>query len=260
MSVEETYQKFLAIPSDIQNHLPILRAYAENSESIVELGFRGGVSTSALVAGKPKRLMIVDWDKEPYRINRERLDEIIQSGEEQGMTVTFTSADSLSVDIPLCDMMFLDTFHTYEHLYLELIKHTPKVSKYLLIHDTDEPICPGMFCAIEDFLMSNSYWRLADRYTDRPGLTVLERIVPCFDPSIESLNLRRNSELLYGLTSEVEHQKQLYYKTISEAGSVDNDWLDYVRDQIIRFQDKKRWPIANFVKPSATDLMLQFDK
>ncbi len=64
------YQEYISQPSDIQQHLPVLKFYAEKSESIIELGFRGGVSTSALMAGKPKRLTIVDWDKPPFKIDR----------------------------------------------------------------------------------------------------------------------------------------------------------------------------------------------
>jgi hypothetical protein len=50
------------------------------------------------------------------------------------------------------------------------------VKRYILIHDTEEPTCPGMFPAVEDYLLDNPQWELERREKTRPGLTVLKRI------------------------------------------------------------------------------------
>jgi hypothetical protein len=245
---ELTYQKFLGIPSDIQNHLSTLKTFADKSPRIVELGFRGGVSTSALMAAKPKRLTIIDWDKPPFEIDRNRLRDIIMDGMEQDTFVEFHPQDSLDAWLPESEMLFLDTFHTYEHLFLELMRHSENITNYILIHDTDEPMCPGMFCAVEDFLMDNHQWSILKRITDRPGLTILERIA-------DYHTFEYSQAFKLTLLHEVNEQKKMFYESIGEGGSSSNDWKQYMRDMGVRFRDSKRWPLSNAKQKGATDLM-----
>ena len=50
-TIASSYAALCARPSDINEHLPTLRAYAERVDSVVEMGVRGVVSTWALLAG-----------------------------------------------------------------------------------------------------------------------------------------------------------------------------------------------------------------
>lgn len=239
--VELMYEEALAIDSDVREHLPILRSFAERSQTIVELGFRLGISASALMAGEPRKLTIVDWNLFPYEVHQERLDQFRMVGLEQDTEVEFWESDSLSVRLPNTDMMFLDTFHTYEHLFLELIRHADSIKKYIFIHDTDDPTCPGMFNAIEDFLMDNKQWRMELRLRKRPGLVLLERLDnrPTFNYGMA---------FFATLHDEVKRQKEIYYQHIHPA------WPDYLKIQTKRFANYNRWPLSN-QSMSATELM-----
>ncbi len=56
-AVEENYNVLVKIPSDINEHLPVLKKYAEQCDHVTEMGVRYIVSTFALVLAKPKKLM-----------------------------------------------------------------------------------------------------------------------------------------------------------------------------------------------------------
>lgn len=102
--IEEKYKQMCATPSDIYFNLPILKKYAEQSESIVELGVRKIVSTWALLAGKPKQMLSVDiTHPKDYGAN---IHEVFQATEEEGIAYTFQLGNSLELTLPLCDMLF----------------------------------------------------------------------------------------------------------------------------------------------------------
>lgn len=63
--IEEKYQQHCNTPSDINEHLPTLRRYAEQCETVCELGVRGVVSTWAFLAAKCKKVIGVDIDWHP---------------------------------------------------------------------------------------------------------------------------------------------------------------------------------------------------
>lgn len=55
MTLEQKYTELCVNPSDINEHLPTLKKYAEECDHITEMGVRGIVSTYALLMGKPKK-------------------------------------------------------------------------------------------------------------------------------------------------------------------------------------------------------------
>ena len=48
------------ITSDINEHLPVLREYGDKVDHITEMGVRGIVSTYALLASRPKKMISYD--------------------------------------------------------------------------------------------------------------------------------------------------------------------------------------------------------
>ncbi len=58
--LENKFNQLCLSPSDINEHLPTIKKYAEECETIVELGVRIPISTFALMMGKPKKLTSVD--------------------------------------------------------------------------------------------------------------------------------------------------------------------------------------------------------
>ena len=85
---------------------------------VTELGTRTAVSTTALLYGKPEKL--VCYDKFLYpQVNKLRT----MAGPTH---LEFHQADVLQTDIEETDLLFIDTWHVYEQLREELRRHAGK--------------------------------------------------------------------------------------------------------------------------------------
>lgn len=245
-NIQKRYQ-FNLIQKGDQPHLPILKKYGEECESIIEVGFRGGVSASAFLASNPKSFITIDWDRPPFEVDRLALNAMQNQCNEAGIYFQFVREDILKVDVPECDLLFLDGFHTYEHVLLELHKHQHVVNKFILLHDTDEPSCPGMFPAVEDFLLDHQQWILEARHRNRPGLTVLKR-----NENVSRYFVNYPRVLLQILEHAVNRQKEMYYSQSDEIKP--SNWDRYIFEEQIRYSDPVRWPLTN-KKIGATEMM-----
>lgn len=54
------YSRMCQIQSDINEHLPVLKRYAEECRTVTEMGVRFACSTWAFIEGKPKSLTCID--------------------------------------------------------------------------------------------------------------------------------------------------------------------------------------------------------
>lgn len=116
---------------DIFEHLPTLYNYAKQCEHITELGTREGISSWAFLKAHPK--VFVTYDLIP----REQVQYVIGLGKRVGIDCKFIQDDTRDVTIEPTDLLFIDTLHAGPHLYTELISHADKVSKFIIIHDTE---------------------------------------------------------------------------------------------------------------------------
>jgi len=176
--LQETYETLCVRPSDINEHLPTLKKYADECEHITEMGVRWVVSTYALLMGKPKKLISYDING----IQWESIAEMVKNDTK----FEFKVANTLDLEIEETDLLFIDTLHNYNQLKGELEIHSNKARKYIIFHDTtsfewigesyngkvDEI---GLWPAIEEFLESNPNWELHERYTNNNGLTILKK-------------------------------------------------------------------------------------
>lgn len=174
MTIEEKYQQLCNTPSDINENLSVLKKYAEQSESIVELGVRAIVSTWALLAGKPKLLISVDIEHPEFYGGS--IWEVMDAADEQETTFTFIKESSLVITLPEHDFLFIDTLHNYEQLSQELDRHQGQVKKFIAMHDTAIPELPEMKQAVDDFVAKNPQWQIVEHKTNCNGMTVLGRI------------------------------------------------------------------------------------
>lgn len=127
------YRRACARPSDINEHLPTL--YAEvldhDAQVVIELGTRGGNSTVAFLAALEAtggHLWSVDISPTPLQVDTDRW--------------TFIQGDDLQVahrTPEVCDVVFIDTSHAYDHTLAELSLYAPKVRPggVVLLHDTN---------------------------------------------------------------------------------------------------------------------------
>jgi len=171
--------------TDMWEHFTSLRDYAQECSSVVEMGVRGGCSAYALAAGleaspyKGKWMLYLDINA----CQNPKLEELCKLSE---ISIEFKQADSRHVDIPTCDLLFIDTLHTYGQLKVELELHHSKAKRYIIMHDTDAPWgfknevddgSPdrGLWPAIEEFEKEHPEWQVHERFRNCHGLTILLR-------------------------------------------------------------------------------------
>lgn len=193
--LQQAYEDTCNKETDIKGHLETLSNLSEECHLVVEIGVRNVVSTFALLQGLRKNkgtLISIDIsDPDPYRFQLAR-----EAAIEAGLGFQFVKGSDFEVSIPPCDMMFIDSLHTYQQLITELRVFQGRVGKYMVMHDTSPPWghanepydgnyreCPGadrtkqgLWTAVEDFLAECPHWKLKARYEYYHGLTVLEKV------------------------------------------------------------------------------------
>jgi hypothetical protein len=180
IEIEAHYEDLCTHPSDIHEHLPLLRELARRSEHVTEIGMRSGISTTALLAGQPKTL--VSWDLNPRAIVSQRtLDLLTLAGETRFQPRV---GDSLEIEIEATDFLFIDSLHTGQQLKAELARHGNKVRKWIAFHDTEtfglrgeDGIEPGLRAAIKGFQQDRfPLWSVKHDWQNNNGLVVLEHV------------------------------------------------------------------------------------
>lgn len=184
-NLERIYNEKVSVYSDIQEHLPTLKRYAEQCDHVTEMGVRWAVSTYALLMGHPKKMISIDiMPLEHFGVDSKKIYEIAK---EENIDYQFIVGDTRAIEIEPTDLLFIDTLHHYDQLKTELRLHADKASKYIIFHDTttfgqfgemlgyDGPLksLKGLWPAIEEFLSANPQWKLLERYTNNNGLTIL---------------------------------------------------------------------------------------
>lgn len=207
--IENKYRHLVRETSDINQHLPTLRKYAAECDSVFETGVRGCISSWALLDGlvhnnnntgsnHKKTLFVNDIDECDIR------DLLFFTKDLQNIDVKYEWKNNLELDFPkgeTYDLTFIDTWHIYGQLKRELAKFAPLTNKYIIMHDTtvDEwlgetircgfdaheqsrlsgfplhEIYKGLWPAVDEFLVDHPEWVLHERYTNNNGLTILRR-------------------------------------------------------------------------------------
>jgi len=136
---------------------------------------RFGVDEAELLAGRPGRLLSVDARESLAAKN------LAPAAAAAGVEFTPLVGDPLEVGIPECDLLFIDTKHTADHLWAELTRHAGQVRKRIAFHDTEifgetgEDGSPGLLPAIRRFLRENPEWTTIRHDRNNHGLTVISR-------------------------------------------------------------------------------------
>lgn len=178
MTVQDIYEQKCNENSDICQHLPVLKEYAEQCDFIVELGVRSIVSTWAFLAACPNVLLSVDIFHPSYYQDYDKngcnLNLVYELAQIQDTNFEFIQHDSTTINLPVCDLMFFDTLHIYEQLSAELNAHGNNVRKYLIFHDT-ETYKDELMPAITEFVRKNTDWVLDRELKNNNGLLILKR-------------------------------------------------------------------------------------
>jgi hypothetical protein len=130
----ESYERYLGQETDIRDHLP--RLFEEARGTVLELGVRGGVSTSALLAGVEQR------GGEVWSVDVDPSCSTTYAAHPLWHFVCSDSRDPGPLAVAglpsTIDVLFVDTLHNYEHVRDELAVWGPRVSRdgIVLVHDT----------------------------------------------------------------------------------------------------------------------------
>jgi hypothetical protein len=191
-NIEKLIDNISNTASDINEHIPTIIKYGKECETITEMGVRGIVSTWGWLASFPKSLKCYDL-YHPSKWNGD-IQSVYDTANAYGIQFIFEEKDVLKIEIENTDLLFIDTWHTYDQLKKELELHSNKVKKYICFHDTtsyefiDESINhtnswgkpssgKGIWTAIEEFLEKNkNQWVLKERFKNNNGFTIIERI------------------------------------------------------------------------------------
>lgn len=198
MTIEAMYEAACARPSDINEHLPLLRKIAEECEHVTEMGTRWATgSTIAFLAAQPREF--ITWDFDPYAIVSQQIANLMAV---RGKTFFQPRCGStLTCIIEPTDLLFIDTLHTQKQLTAELERHAdPRaqtVRKYLAFHDTstfgmvgEDGSEPGLIMAVRHFQKNHAFplWTLYADHQNNNGLIVLKHV--CADGHGEMLGVR----------------------------------------------------------------------
>jgi len=168
MNLTELYLHNYQRQHDINQHLPFLAGMALD-KAVVELGFRTGRSTSAFLMGGAKSVTVFDTHPcaDAVKVFRELV----------GTRFEFRQANVLEVEIPPCDILFIDSYHSGEQLLQELQLHTKWCGR-IVLHDTEtfghvgEDNTKGLQWAVREFIEKRS-WKVRVHFPYNNGLTVL---------------------------------------------------------------------------------------
>ena len=157
--------------TDIIEHLPTLKELSKECNHITEMGVRHGVSTIPFIEGLPKGSILVSIDiVDPPIPNLRALENMADN---KGINFFFVLGDTTKITIDETDMLFIDTLHEGWCLTKELIRHSDKAKKYIVLHDTMS--CRSeLWPVIEKFI--GVKWKIEKEYQNNNGMTILERI------------------------------------------------------------------------------------
>jgi hypothetical protein len=192
-NLEQKVNELYHTPSDINEHFPAIIEYGSKCETITEMGVRWVVSTWAWLACAPKKLRCYDlYDPSHWGAS---IQDIKDTAEAYNLDFKFEVADVLKLEIEETDLLFIDTWHDYQQLKSELYRHSEKVRKYIILHDTlsfgftneriyetydderlETNLPTGLNVAIDEFLFSNKKWYIHERFAHNNGLTILKRL------------------------------------------------------------------------------------
>jgi hypothetical protein len=141
---------------------------ARGCETILELGVFTGLTTTAFLLAKPKRLVSVDITDQYFQIR----EDIETAARNFGVEFEFRVADDLVMEPVPCDLLFIDTTHTFEQTMAELNRFGPHTRRKIVLHDA---VMAGVFQAAFQWLWENKQFHVVHHDSRGSGAMVVER-------------------------------------------------------------------------------------
>lgn len=176
LSLEQIWKQHQRQKKDMAGHMTYLTGLAEQCSTVVEFGVRWGQSTACFLMGGAD---VVSYDLHSWKKTQHMFNTAMEG---KPNTWTFIKGDSRYIDIPNCDILFIDTAHNGDVIFRELCLHHKKVKAngIIVMHDTefckeDGKHGAGMGAGIQQFLNEHPRWSIKAHFKHSFGLTVLER-------------------------------------------------------------------------------------
>jgi cephalosporin hydroxylase len=154
----------------INEHLPTLRKIGYGN--VVEFGCEFGNSTVAFILSNAKSVLSVDI----------KITNNIKFISTLSDKHKYKEISSLEINMPKCDVLFIDTDHCYQQLHDELYRNHKEVRGKIIMHDTElfklkSPYDgrEGLQRAIDEFLNDFPEWKVEKVYKNNNGLTILTK-------------------------------------------------------------------------------------
>ncbi len=153
LPTQQDYLRHRSTHSDISHHLETLAGLSRGF--VVELGTRGGVSTTALLNGVERfggHVVSIDTAdcSATHRGNRHWT--FLQADSRDVRARNAIKSIMLAMNYQRPTMVFIDTIHTYEHVMEELNLWSALDPDFIVIHDTES--FPGVKAAVEEWLVT----------------------------------------------------------------------------------------------------------
>lgn len=181
LRIDDRLSKLIATESDINQHLQYLFETSKAYRHVTEFGVRYGASTTALLAGQMWNAANDDGEGFLHSYDIHQHKEVADLQALGRSIFTFHHNSTLECSIQPTEMLFIDTYHTYAQLKLELMTHSGKVWKRLVFHDTvtfgergEDGGVPGLLMAINE-LIESGHWKRTIHHQFNNGLMVLDR-------------------------------------------------------------------------------------
>ena len=191
MDLETLYQQYCAGVTAIAPHLPRLRALARGLDGVIEFGVKRGASSTAWLLSARH---VTSYDT-VESLEARQLESIVDG------RWTYRIQSSLEATAQFCDLLFIDSLHTFAQTDAELRRHADLVKCYLVFHDTitfgvvgasgnsgrqswnhsqhvgqSVPTAHlGIRPAIDDLMVRDASWRIMEHSPLSHGLLVLKR-------------------------------------------------------------------------------------
>lgn len=157
-----------------------IRKRVSMCDTYTEMGVKQGTTLAAALLEHPKVVRAYDISLQWYKL----VDQLYKRyAKKHGIDLQVCEKPSTECSIQNVDVLFLDTCHRFKHVYKELLLHSSRVNRFIVIHDTmlqtRENI--GRKRTIEKkvvskFLGVDSNWERVTNCTKSVGFMTLERI------------------------------------------------------------------------------------
>ena len=155
---------------DVNEHLELIKTYASQCPTVVELGLSNPAALFAFMMGNSKTITSYDSVSiEEKGIDRNAL---IEFAAANGITYSFVDQDPATAPIDPTDLLFMHYIATPSDVAQGLASFASKTAKFIIIPlfsvDND-----GCMQAINDFITANPSWKIAENIDAWCKLVVL---------------------------------------------------------------------------------------